>query len=190
MPDNNKILVGAPRQTSVSGAISRAPLGTELPTSASAALAEAFKSGGYVDESGVSLSTTTSTKDIKDWSGALVRKVLESFAGQLTFTYLEFADEESLRQQYGDDYVTVDAAKKDIKVAIGNHLGDVQSWAIDVKDGDNAVRLLVPRGQVTANGDISFVSNDAVKSQTTLTCYDDGTGNSLYIMVNGEVVSK
>lgn len=189
MPDNRKIIVGAPRQTTVSGAISRAPLGTALPESAGAALGEEFKSGGYIDDNGLNLTTSTSTKDIKDWSGAVLRKVLESFASELGFTYLEFADVESLKQQYGDDYVTVDAAKKDLKVAIGNHLGDIQSWVVDMKDGDNAVRILVPRGQVTSNGDVSFVSNDAIKSQTKLTCYDDGTGNSVYIMVNGEVVA-
>lgn len=189
MPNSEKILVGSPSQTTASGAIRRAPTGTAAPTDASTAMPAAWTAGGYVDDSGVSLSASVSTTDLKEWGGNLVRRLVESFTGEVTFTYMEFADTESLKQQYGDDYVTVSEAKKSVKVALGAHLGAVQSWVIDVKDGDSAVRIYVPKGQVTANGDISFVSNDAIKSQTTLTCYDDGTGNSLYLFVDGEVVS-
>lgn len=189
MPNSEKILVGSPSQTAASGAIRRAPIGTAAPTDASTAMPSAWTAGGYVDENGVNLSATVSTTDIKEWGGSLVRRLVESFTGEVTFTYMEFADVESLKQQYGDNYVTVAEAKKNVKVSLGAHLGDVQAWVIDVKDGDNAVRIYVPKGQVTANGDISFVSNDAIKSQATLTCYDDGTGNSLYMFVDGEAVA-
>ncbi len=189
MPNNEKIIVGAPSQTAATGAIRRAPLGTAAPTDAATALPATWTGGGYVDESGLGLSASVSTADIKEWGGNLVRRLVESFTGEVTFTYLEFADVESLKQQYGDDYVTVSEAKNSVKVALGAHLGDVQSWVFDVKDGDSHVRVYVPKGQVTSNGDISFVANDAVKSQTTLTCYDDGTGNSLYLFIDGEVVA-
>ena len=189
MPNNEKIVVGSPSQTAATGAIRRAPLGTAAPTDASVALDEAYTAGGYVDDGGVNLTTDISTTDIKEWGGALVRRIIDEFKGEVTFTYLEFADIESLKQQYGDDYVISDTAKKKLKLAIGNHLWKIQSWCIDIKDGDTKVRLYVPKGQVTSNGDISFVANDAVKSETTLTCYDDGTGNSLYIFVDGEAVA-
>lgn len=189
MPNNEKIIVGAPSQTAATGAIRRAPLGTDAPTDAATALPATWTGGGYVDESGLGLSASVSTADIKEWGGNLVRRLVESFTGEVTFTYLEFADVESLKQQYGDDYVTVSEAKNSVKVALGAHLGDVQSWVFDVKDGDSHVRVYVPKGQVTSNGDISFVANDAVKSQATLTCYDDGTGNSLYLFIDGEVVA-
>ncbi len=189
MPNNQKILVGAPSQTAATGAIRRAPLGTAAPTDGKTALPSPWTGGGYVDDSGLSLSANVSTADIKEWGGNLVRRVVEEFTGEITFTYLEFADVESLKQQYGDGYVSVNEAKDSVKVSLGAHLGDIQSWCIDMKDGDNAIRVYVPKGQVTSNGDISFVSNNAVKSQSTLTCYDDGTGNSAYLFIDGEVVA-
>lgn len=187
MPNNSNILVGAPSQTAASGAIRRAPVGTAGPTNATTAMPDTWTAGGYVDENGLGLSASVSTTDIKEWGGSIVRRLVEEFTGEITFTYLEFGDPESLKQQYGDGYVTT--TDKGIKVSLGNHLGDIQSWAIDIKDGDNAVRIYIPKGQVTANGDISFVNNDAIKSQTTLTCYDDGSGNSLYLFIDGKVVS-
>lgn len=187
MPNNSNILVGSPNQTAVTGAIKRAALGTTGPTDASTAL-NTWTAGGYVDEDGVSLSPELSTSDIRDWSKALQRKLVDSFDGTITFTYLEFGDIESLKQQFGDKYVEVGENNK-IKISIGGHLGEIQSWVIDIKDGDVAVRIYVPKGQVTEMGELSFVAGEAIKSQTTLSCYDDGTGNSVYIFIDGLTVA-
>lgn len=187
MPNNSNILVGSPNQTAVTGAIKRSALGTTGPTDASTAL-DTWTAGGYVDEDGVSLSPELSTSDIRDWSKALQRKLVDSFDGTITFTYLEFGDIESLKQQFGDKYVEVGENNK-IKISIGGHLGEIQSWVIDIKDGDVAVRIYVPKGQVTEMGELSFVAGEAIKSQTTLSCYDDGTGNSVYIFIDGLTVA-
>ena len=69
MSENGKGTVGKPK---TGGAVVRAPLGTALPTSATAALDEAFVSMGYISEDGVTNENTRESEEIKDWGGNTV----------------------------------------------------------------------------------------------------------------------
>lgn len=85
MPKTSDVRIGAPEQ-GVTGAIKHAPLGTAIPTladikKAGVTLNQAFAGDEYVSEDGLTLAPSMSTTEIKDWSGATVRKVLESFDG-------------------------------------------------------------------------------------------------------------
>ena len=177
------VLVGTPDQATT-GAIASAPYGTTLPTDVSTALDNAFGASGYVTEDGLSLSPEYSTSEIKDWSGATVRTILESFDGTIEFGLLQF-DYASCCQAFGEDYVTQVAATtthgEQLTIELGNHLPEVKSWVFSMKDGDARIRVVVPKGQVTSIEEISFTSSDAISLGITLSCYDDGTGNSIYI---------
>ena len=92
MPKNSDVRIGAPDQK-VTGAIKHAPIGTTLPslssiTKAAVTIDGAFTGDEYVSEDGLTLAPSVSTTDIKDWSGATVRKVLESFDGTLNWTMI------------------------------------------------------------------------------------------------------
>jgi hypothetical protein len=186
-----QVLVGAPDQATT-GAILSAPGGTALPATAVTTLNVAFKDSGYVDEEGVKLTPDTSTNDIKDWSGAIVRSVLEEFKGTLDWAHLE-VNEESLKNTFGDENVTVTAATpttgKQIKVGIGAHEMPRKAWVFRIKDGKNRVLIVVPDGQVTARGEIQFTKSGAIKLAVTLSTYPDSTGNSIYIYTDDGVVS-
>ncbi|MBW3077689.1 hypothetical protein [Bifidobacterium simiiventris] len=185
--DANKVIVGTPDQQTT-GAIKSAPLGTTLPDTIDAKLDQAFIDGdsGYVSSDGVSLTQDISTSDITEWGGALVRRLLDSFAGSIAWSYIQTGEAE-LKNAFGADSVTVTAAANaqhgtQIKVSIGARLPERKSWIFAMKDGDARLMVVVPIGQITSRDDITFNRTDPVSWPLTLTCYPDSEGNSLYLL--------
>lgn len=197
MPNVSDVRVGAPDQKTT-GAIKHAPIGTTLPSlssisKAGVTLDQAFVGNEYVSEAGLTLSPSISTADIKDWSGAIVRKLLDSFDGTLSWTMIS-TDKNALEVAFGSKFVTSNTATTvhgaQVQAALGAHLPDPQSWVFLMKDGDARIVIVVPDGQITEVGDVTFVSNDAVGWNVTLSCYPDTNGESIYIMTDDGVVSQ
>ena len=192
--DAHKVLVGSPDQK-VTGAILSAPTGTPLPENIDSELDDVFtkNDSGYVSSDGLTLTPDISTNDINDWSGALVRRVLESFNGTVSWTYIQTGVNE-LRNAFGDNNVEVTAEANtehgtQIKVSIGAQLPERKSWIFKMKDGDARVMIVVPDANVTSMDDISFVGTDPVSWPITISCYPDSEGNFVYILLDdGEVV--
>lgn len=191
MPNTSDVRVGSPDQ-STTGAILHAPVGTALPTLASISktgvtINGAFTGNEYVSEDGVTLSPARSTTDIKDWSGSVVRKVLESFDGTLKWTMIS-TDKAALEVSFGANHVTYITASTthghQTQAALGAYLPDEYAWVFLMKDGDARIVIAVPDGQITEVGDITFASNAAVGWPVTLSCYPDSTGHSIYIMTD------
>ena len=196
MPRTADVRIGAPEQ-SVTGAIKNAPLGTTLPTLSSittsgVSLDNAFTGDEYVSEDGLTLTPAMSTTDIKDWSGATVRKVLESFDGTLSWTMIS-TNASALGIAFGADHVTTQAAAAahgaQIRAELGAHIPEARSWVFLMKDGDARIVIVVPNGQVTEVGEVTFASNAAVGWNVTLSCYPDESGECIYVMTDDGVVS-
>lgn len=188
-PSTSKILVGAPDR--VTGAIMAAPVGTALPTDAVAAPNVAFEDLGYISEDGLSVSQASSWEKIKDWGGDQVRTFLTEFTGTLSWTFLETNDD-ALEAMYGVANVTITAATastgKYTAVKLNSTEPQAKSWMFNIADsiapaGDVArkIRIVVPNGQITERGDLSFSRNEAVMFPVTLEAYPDASGNSIYI---------
>lgn len=179
----NKVLVGLADQ-STTGAILSAPIGTALPTDVSTDLDKAYVSSGYCSDDGLSLTTDISTSDLKEWNGAVVRKVLESFDGTISFTIIQ-ADYDGWCQAVGAENVERIAATAEhgeqLHIKMGAHLPKAKQWAFKMKDDDARMLISVPNGQVTNLDEITFNATDAVKLPITVSCYDDGTGESIHI---------
>lgn len=197
MPYTSDVRVGAPEQTSTVGAILSAPLGTTMPvladiTASGVTLDEDFTGNEYISEEGLTLTPSMSTQDIKDWSGATVRKVLESFDGTLSWTMIS-TNESAMGIAFGSDYVTTTTATTthgaQTRTALGAHLPDARSWVFLMKDGDARIVITVPNGQVTEVGEVTFASNAAVGWAVTLACYPDSNGECIYIMTDDGAVS-
>lgn len=196
MPNTKDVRVGAPDQKTT-GAIKHAPLGTPLPSlsdisTSGVTLNQAFTGDEYVSEDGLTLSPSMSTTDIKDWSNSIVRKVLESFDGTLSWTMIS-TNEGALGVAFGADHITTNAAAqthgKQMKVELGAHLPEAQSWVFLMKDGDARIIVLVPNGQVTEVGEVTFSASAAIGWNVTLSCYPDSDGESIYILTDDGVVS-
>ena len=196
MPYTKDVRIGAPEQ-STTGAILHAPIGTTLPTlssisSSGVTVDQAFTGNEYVSEDGVTLAPSISTTDIKDWSGATVRKVLESFDGTLSWTMIS-TNEGAMKVAFGDSHVTTSAATAShgaqVRAGIGAHLPSAQSWVFLMKDGNARVVIVGPKGQVIEVGEVNFKSNDAIGWQVTLSCYPDTSGECIYIMTDDGVVT-
>jgi len=197
MPNTKNVRIGAPEQKTT-GAIKRAPVGTTLPTLSSISasgvtLNEAFKGNYYVSEEGLTLTPTKNTNDIKDWSGAVVRKVLESFDGTLSWKMIETNDD-TLGTAFGDSNVTKVAANtshgNQVSVSVGAELPSPESYVFLMKDGNARIVIVVPKGQITELDEINFASNAAVGWGVKLATYPDSDGKNIYIYTDdGEVTS-
>jgi hypothetical protein len=196
MPKTSDVRIGAPEQ-GVTGAIKHAPLGTAIPTladitKASVTINQAFTGDEYVSEDGLTLAPSMSTTEIKDWSGATVRKVLESFDGTLSWTMIS-TNAGALSIAFGSGHVTTSAATTthgtQVQAALGAYLPEEQAWVFLMKDGDARIVIAVPDGQITEVGEVTFASNAAVGWNVTLSCYPDTSGNSIYIMTDDGVTT-
>lgn len=197
MPKVSDVRVGAPEQKTT-GAIKHAPVGTTLPTlesikNSGVTLNEAFTGDEYVSDAGLTLSPSMSTTNIKDWSGNVVRKLLEEFDGTLSWTMIS-TNAGSLGVAFGSENIKTVAATAEhgnqVSAALGAHLPEEQSWVFLMKDGNARVVIVVPVGQVTELGEVNFASNVGVGWNVTLSCYPDDNGNSIYIMTDDGVVSQ
>lgn len=187
--DVSKVLAGAPDQKTT-GAINDAPLGTALPTDATAQLDPSFTSSGYVSQDGLELATDRSTNDIKEWGGATVKKILESFDGTIAWSEIQMSYE-ALCHAFGADNVhKVKAAQEhgeQIIVKINASLPTARSWVFNMKDGNSRIRVVVPNGQVTAVDTLKFAASEAIALPITLSCYPDENGDSILIYTDDGV---
>ena len=189
-----KVLVGAPDQATT-GAICVAPLGTTLPTSAIWTPATPFIDSGYVSEDGLELAPDISTADIRDWSGALVRRLLDTFDGTLTWSMIQL-DEASAKIAFGDENVTVTPATKthgtQLQVDLGATLPAPRTWVFRMKDGDNRMLIVVGNGQITTVDTIPFKRAEPIALPVTLSCYPSPllNGKSIRILTDDGQVSE
>lgn len=186
----SQVLTGAPDQLTT-GPILSAPRGTALPSSIADTLDPAFADSGYVSEDGLTLTPERSTEVVRDWSGSVVRELLTEFAARLAWSHLE-TNEQSLKNYMGDDNVTVTAATstegKRITALLRSSEMPRKSWSFKMKDGDARVLIVVPDGQVSETGEVSFVKSSAVTWPVTLTTYPDADGVNVYIYLDDGTV--
>lgn len=190
--NNLNIFAGRPDQA-VTGAILASPkLQQTAPSHAGDTIPTEAVDAGYVSDDGLELTVDRSTNDIKDWSGTVVKKILETFSGQLKWTQLE-TNEQSLKNFAGESNVKVTAATSSTgtrtTVKIKADELPHKSWYFKMKDGNAKILIFVPDGQVTSTDTITFSATDAIKWPVTLSCYPDKNGNSIYIFLDDGVVS-
>lgn len=188
-----QVYLPSPDQSKTTGAVAVAPIGTTAPTDARTALANTWASGGYIDENGIALSISKSFTTIKDWAMSSVRKALTDFDGTIALSFLQ-VDEFAAQRVLGTANVTKTAANtthgEQLKLSVGPDVAPAESWCFSMKDGNRRVRVYIPNGQITEiSGDVSFTPGAANVWPCTLSCYDDGTGHSIYVFYDDGVVS-
>lgn len=154
---------------SIGGAISTAPLGTTLPTTAIADLSEGdFKSLGYVSEEGVVNTNTPSVEKIQAWGGDTVMVVQTSKEDTFQYTLIEALNPDVLREVYGADNVE-GTLETGITVKANQTPQEPHVIVIDmVLQGGVLKRIVIPNGKIAEVGEVTYSDGVAIAYPTTI----------------------
>lgn len=175
------VTAGKPKTT---GAVFAAPAGTNLPTSVSDTLNSAFKDLGFVSEDGVTESTSMSATNIKEWGGGVVLVTQDEKSQTVKFKLIEYKNSEVQKFVNGSGNVTVSNGAMAITVN-DDDIGE-QALVIDQVLRDSVpFRIVVPRGKITAIGDVVYKTNEAIGYDVTVQAIKDTSGNAMYKYMGG-----
>ena len=165
----------------VTGGVYGAPAGTTLPTTVDGALDGGFVELGYISEDGITQAIASDITDIQAWqNGDVVRKVQTSH--DLTYAMAFLETSEAVLEAYYGNFAAGE-------VEIKGEQGVRQCWVLQVIDGNTAIRIVIPDGQVTERGDIAYVNGEAVQYPVTITCYPDSLGVKAYMYTDLDTAS-
>lgn len=161
-------LTSANVRVGVTGVISRAPSSATLPTTTTATLT-GFTDLGYVGEDGVTETRDQSSEKLKAWqNGANVRTVITE--GSLTFNFVMLETSKVTLETFYQSTATTGATEGNITVNPAAQAGR-SAWVLDVIDGAEFMRVVVPEGEVTEVGDVKYASGEAIAREITVTAY-------------------
>lgn len=166
-------------RVAVTGAIYGAPSGTTLPTAVDTEPDGAFEELGYVSEDGVTQAIGSERNEIKAWqNGDVVRKVQTSHDVTYQLAFLETTP--AVLEAYYGNYDDSGGAGEAV-VELRGDSGTRQAWILNVLDGDNKQRVVIPDGEVTDQGDVVYVNGEAIQYDVTITAYPDENGVKAYL---------
>ena len=169
----SNVSVGKPR---AAGGVFSAPVSTAAPTNATTALAAGYVGLGYVSDSGLVNSISTDTSDINAWGGDRVLSVRTSRSESFQFTFIE-TNADVLKEVYGQDNVS--EASGALTVLHNGKANPVRRYVFEIAlTGDRVKRIVVPNGQITEVGDVTYVDGDPIGYEVTVSAYPDANGNT------------
>ena len=171
----SNVAVGKP---AINGAIWVAPLGTSLPTNATASLSS-FTCLGYVSEDGVTNSFDIDTTEIKAWGGDTVYSGTNGKTVTWQGTLIEILNPDVLKAVFGSGNVTGTLASG-ITLTVNNAEPEECSVVIDMVLRGALKRVVLPVAKVTDVGDITYTDDEVVGYEVTFNCMPDSTGNTQY----------
>ena len=170
------VSVGKP---AAGGAISYAPVGTTLPTSATASLDAAFVTLGYASEDGLTNSMSIDTNSIKAWGGDTVLTLQTSFEDTFGFKLIEALNDDVLTAVFGSSNVVESGGA--ITVKVNSKERSPMSWVVDmVATGNKLKRIVIPSAKITEIGEITYNDSDAIGYDVTLTATPESAGQTHY----------
>lgn len=177
MANSEFVTVGKPK---VGGAISKAPLGTTLPTDAITALDSAFANLGYISEDGITNSNSPSVDQVKAWGGDVVLDLQTEKPDTFQCTFIEALNPNVLKARYGDNNVE-GSLMSGLTIKANSDMQKEQVWVIEMILNNNTYkRIVIPKGVVTEMGDIVYQDGGAVGYDLTISAHPDTSGQTHY----------
>jgi hypothetical protein len=176
------VLAGKPLAT---GGVLVGPIGTTVPATVAATPDVALVAAGYIGEDGVTQTIDRSTEKVRAWGGDIIKVLQTEVSVTYQFTFAETLNTTVMETVYGESNVTVTPAAvsagtlRDVKINSKELPHAV--FVFEIKDGDAKVRVVVPNGQITAVGDITFSDASIIQYQVTVEAFADASGNQAYI---------
>ena len=170
------VTAGKPR---TQGAVFAAAVGSTLPTDAVTALDAAFKDLGFLSEDGVTRSRSLSSTNIKEWGGKVVLITEDEDITTVKFKMIEYLNSEVQKVVNGDENVT-GSLTAGLAITPGDEMTEHAFVFWQRMRGGVSYRLVVPRGKITAIGDVVYKSNEAVAYDVTITAMVDDAGKPYY----------
>ena len=167
MSNAANVSTGKPK---VAGALYRAPVGTTLPTSASATLDAAFVELGFVSEDGVTNNNTPETDNVKAWGGDTVLVLQTDKPDEWKLTLIEALNPNVLEAVYGDGNVVYNAVAGTINITAKGDQAPDAAYVIDMAlKGGALKRVVIPVGSLSDLGEIVYKDDEAIGYEITLT---------------------
>lgn len=155
-----------------------AELGTTLPTDAIAVLDPAFEPHGWMGDDGFVNNIQRDVTKHRDFAGTVIKTTQDSYEETIQVTCCE-SNPVVLKSVFGDDNVVVSFTGGHRKVTIRHEENPLprKSYVVRVVDGVKTRMLVVPEGQITEIGEITYLSSELVQYTVTIDCYKPATGS-------------
>lgn len=164
----------------VGGAVYTAPAGTSLPTDTTTALANTYKSLGYISEDGITNSNSPESDKIKAFGGDTVCNYQTAKPDTFKFKLIEGLNDEVLKAVYGASHVDGTLATG-LSVEASSDQQNEVVWVFEiVLKGGKAKRICVPSASITEIGEIVYKDEEAIGYEITISCTPDSDGNTHY----------
>ena len=166
-------------RVAVTGSVYVGPLTATAPTTASDPIPPEYADTGFVSDDGITESYDEDTNDVRAWqNGQIVRTLISSSNATLKFTMIE--TKKTTLELYHKGSTVVSDGADGYRLDVKPPAPDPRRFVIDVLDGTNVERIYVPFGEVTERGEITYVNDEVISYEVTVTCYP----------VNGVVLTK
>lgn len=155
-----------------------APVGTALPTDAIDVLDPAFEAHGWMGDSGFVNNIKRDVTKHRDFAGTVIKTTQDSYEETVQVTCCE-SNPVVLKTVFGDDNVDVSFASGHRKVSIRHDEAPLprKSWVVRVVEGRKTRMLVIPEGQVTEVGEITWLSSELVQYTLTIDCFIPASGS-------------
>jgi hypothetical protein len=160
--------------SALTGALYSAPMGTTAPIDAVGAWDAGWDDLGYVGDEGVVEADAREWNTIRAWQNrAIVRQLMTEQTVTLACTLIE-NKREVLELRHPGSTMTSATSTHTLNVMAPTQ--NRRAFGLDIVDLPKHERIIVPIGEVSEVGDISYVNGELIGYPITITCYPSSSG--------------